>query len=87
MDRALDEGPGCYKYLRGFVEINNFNRIRIYQSSRTRVNGMKLYIRNSAVSMRDINSSLTVLLIYGTLYLQQSSLALVWLCLNEIWPS
>jgi len=43
-------------------------------------------IRNSAVSMRDINSSLLVLLIglYGTLYLQQSSLAPVWLFLNEI---
>jgi len=29
--------------------------------------------------MRDINSSLIVLLPYGTLYLQQSSLAPVWL--------
>ena len=41
-------------------------------------------IRNSAKSMRDINSSLIMLLIYGILYLQQSSLALVWLFLNEI---
>jgi len=32
-------------------------------------------IRNSVVSMWDINSSLIVLLIYGTLYLQQSFLA------------
>jgi len=36
-------------------------------------------MRNSAISMQDINSSLIVLLIYGTLYLQQSSLAPVWL--------
>ena len=36
------------------------------------------------LSMRDINSSLILLLIYGTLYLQQSSLAPVWLFLNEI---
>ena len=69
----------CCKYLRGLIEINNCNFIRIHQSSTTRANGMKLYIRNSAVSMRDINSSLIVLLIYGTLYLQQSSLAPVWL--------
>jgi len=36
------------------------------------------------VSMRDIDSSLIVFLIYGTLYLQQSSLAPVWLFLNKI---
>jgi len=65
----------CYKYLHGLVETNNCNFIRIYQLSRTRRNGMKLY-KNSAVLMRDINnSSLTVLLTFGTLYLQQSFLA------------
>jgi len=74
----------CYKHLHGLVEINNCNFVRIYQSSRTRGNGMKLYIRNSAVSMRDINSSLTALLTFGTFYLQQSYLAIVWLFLNEI---
>jgi len=34
-----------------------------------------------------INSSLTVLLIYGILYLQQSSLTPVWLFLNEMYLS
>jgi len=67
-----------------WVEIsNNCNFIRIHQPSRTGGNGS----RNSAVSMWDINSSLIVLLIYGTLFLQQLSLAQVWLFLNEIQPS
>ena len=34
--------------------------------------------------MRDINSSLTALLTFGTLYLQQSFVAPVWLFLNVI---
>ena len=38
----------------------------------------------NTVSIRDVNSTLIVLLIYGTLYPQQSSLAPVWLFLNEI---
>ena len=67
-----------------WVEIsNNCNFIRIHQPSRTGGNGS----RNSAVSMWDINSSLIILLIYGTLCLQQLSLAQVWLFLNEIQPS
>ena len=36
--------------------------------------------------LMDINFSLTALLTLGTLYLQQSFLAPVWLFLNEIWP-
>ena len=75
----------CHKYLHGLVNTNNCNFIRICQSSRT-IEVRKLYrpIRNGAVSMRDIDSSLIILLICGTLYLQQSSLAPVWLFLNEI---
>ena len=78
----------CYKYLHGFVNTNNCNFIRICQSSRTRARGNTVTewncIRNSAVSMRDINFSLTALLTFGTLYLQQSFLAPVWLFLNVI---
>ena len=76
----------CYKYLHGLVETNNCNFIRIHQSSRTRGNGMKLY-KEQCSNERDINSSLIVLLIYGTLYPQQSFLPQVWLFLNEIQPS
>jgi len=54
--------------------------IQQHNHSRPRGNGFKLYKEQC----RDINSSLLVLLIYGTLYLQQSSLAPVWLFLNEI---
>ena len=47
---------------------------------------MKLY-KEQCSNERDINSSLIVLLIYGTLYPQQSFLPQVWLFLNEIQPS
>ena len=70
--------------LHGLVNTNNCNVIRICQSSRTRGNGMKLYKEQCAVSTRDINSSLTALLTFGTLYLQQSFVAPVWLFLNVI---
>jgi len=61
----------CYKNFHGLVEISNCNFVLL---SRTKGNEMKLY-KDSAVSMRDINSSLIVLLIYRIVYQLQSSLA------------
>jgi len=42
----------CYKYLHGLVETNNCNFIRIYQSIRTRGNGMKLYKEQCSIDAR-----------------------------------
>jgi len=42
----------CYKYLHGLVETNNCNFIRIYQSSRTRGNRMKLYKEQCSIDAR-----------------------------------
>jgi len=72
----------CYKYLHGLVEINYCNFIRIHQSSRTRGNGMKLYEKQRCVDAR--HQFFSNRIVDGTLYLQQSSLAPVWLFLNEI---
>ena len=43
----------CYKHLHGLVEINNCNFVRIYQSSRTRGNGMKLYKEQCNIDARN----------------------------------
>jgi len=42
----------CCKYLRGLIEINNCNFIRIHQSSTTRGNGMKLYKEHYSIDAR-----------------------------------
>jgi len=42
----------CYKYLHGLVETNNCNFIRIYQSSRTRGNRMKVYKEQCSIDAR-----------------------------------
>jgi len=54
---------------------------RCYFNVRSKANMSQLNL-----PMRDISFSLTALLTFGTLYLQQSFLAPVWLILNEIWP-
>jgi len=56
----------------------------IEEREREREKERKALCKDSAVSMQDINSSPTVLLTFGTLYLQQSFLAPVWLFLDEI---
>jgi len=43
----------CYKHLHGLVEINNCNFVRIYQSSSTRGNGMKLYKEQCNIDARN----------------------------------
>ena len=44
---------------------------------------MKLYKERCSIDTRHINPPLIVLLIHAIVYLQQSSLATVWLFLNE----
>ena len=73
----------CYKYLHDLDEINNCNFIRIHQSSRTRGNGMKLYKEQCSIDARHEFLSNRIVDRWNSLYLRQSSLAPVWLFVNE----
>jgi len=72
-----------YKYLHGLVEINNCNFIRIYQSSRTRGDGIKLYKEQCSIDARHHFFSNRIVNVWNSLP-AASVLSPVWLFLNEI---